>query len=139
MTRPGIEPRSPGSLTEIFIKKENLPNCELYHSIGLKIKGNERKKNSTWTLSENSKTLEHESDGDTNCNWCTWNDCQRLGKGAGRVGNRMTSRNHPNYSIVKISQDIDKIPGDLRPLAVTQTPVRHHNLSLARKTHNEYL
>ena len=35
---------------------------------------------STWTLPENWKNMEHESDGDTNCNWYAWNDFQRLGK-----------------------------------------------------------
>ena len=49
--------------------------------------------------------MEHESDGDTNCNWCSWNDLQRLGKVTGRVGNERTSRHHPNYGIVKIGQD----------------------------------
>ena len=47
--------------------------------------------------------MEHESDGDTNCNWCAQNDPKSLGKRAGRVTNRMTNRDHPNYSIDKIS------------------------------------
>ena len=34
------------------------------------------------------KTVEHESNGDTNCNWCTWNSPQKLGKEAGRVENQ---------------------------------------------------
>ena len=46
--------------------------------------------------------MEHEGDGNTNYNWCTWNDLKRLGKGAGRVLNQKTSRDHPNSSIVKI-------------------------------------
>ena len=25
--------------------------------------------------------MEHEDDGDTNCNWCIWNNSQRIGKG----------------------------------------------------------
>ena len=37
------------------------------------------------------KTMEHESDDDTSCNWCIWNNPQRLGKGVGRVGNRWTN------------------------------------------------
>ena len=24
--------------------------------------------------------MEHEGDGDTNCNWCTWNNPQKIGK-----------------------------------------------------------
>ena len=45
-------------------------------------------------------------------------------KGAGRVGNRRTNRNHPNFTIAKIDQNTEKNPGDLRLLAVTQTPVK---------------
>ena len=37
---------------------------------------------------------------------------------------------HPNYSIVEISQNTEKSPGDLRRLAVTQTPVENHQLTL---------
>ena len=42
-----------------------------------------------------------------------------LVKGAGRVENRQTSREHPNYCIAKIGQNTEKCPGDLRRLAVT--------------------
>ena len=27
------------------------------------------------------KSIEPEGDGDTNCDWCTWNNPQRIGKG----------------------------------------------------------
>ena len=27
------------------------------------------------------KAMKHESDGDTRCNWCTWNDSQKALKG----------------------------------------------------------
>ena len=46
------------------------------------------------------------------------------------VGNRKTSRDHPNYRIIKIGLNTEKSPGDLRRLAVTQTPVRKHRLTL---------
>ena len=36
----------------------------------------------------------------------------------------------PNNSTVKISQNTEKSPGDLRRLAVTQTPVKDHQLML---------
>ena len=75
------------------------------------------------------KNMEHENDGDTNCNWCPRNDPQRLGKRVGRVGNRRTNRDHPNYSIVKIGQNTEKSPGDLR-IALTQTPVKYPQLTL---------
>ena len=41
-------------------------------------------------------------------------------KGTVGLGGWTTSEDHPNYSI------IEKSPGDLRRLAVTQTPVKNH-------------
>ena len=41
-----------------------------------------------------------------------------------------TSGDHPNDSIIQDGQNIDKNPGDLRRLAVTQTPVKNHQLTL---------
>ena len=32
--------------------------------------------------------MDHDSDGDTSCNWCTWNCRQRFGKGSGKVENQ---------------------------------------------------
>ena len=61
--------------------------------------------------------MEHEDDSDTNCNWCTWN--QRIGKQTGRLGDKMTSGNHLDYSII-IGQNTEKSPGDLRRFVVTQ-------------------
>ena len=78
----------------------------------------------------NDKNMEHENDGDTNCNWCAQYSHQRIGKGSGRVGNKNTSRDHPNDSTVKISQNTEKSPGDLRRLAIAQTPVKDYQLML---------
>ena len=41
------------------------------------------KRDKYWTLLENKEAMEHEGDGYTNCNWCTWNGSQ---KGTVRVG-----------------------------------------------------
>ena len=65
--------------------------------------------------------MEHESDGDTICGWCTWNNLQRIGKGTGIFENKMKSRDPPDCSIIKISQNA-KSPRDLRRLGVTQSP-----------------
>ena len=46
------------------------------------------------------------------------------------IGNRKTSGYHPNNCIIEISQNTEKSPGDLRRLAVTQTPVKNHQLTL---------
>ena len=72
--------------------------------------------------------MEHESNGDTNCNLCTCNDTQSIDKMAERVENRRTSRDHPNYSILKIGQNTEKSPGNLR-FGVTQTPEKVHQLN----------
>ena len=93
-----------------------------------------KRKISTWTLLENWKTVEHESDDDTNCNWCSWYSHQRIGRGTGGLGNKRTSKDYPKYGFIKIGQSTEKSPGDLRRLVVTQTPVRNHRLTLVRKT-----
>ena len=53
-----------------------------------------------------------------------------LVQGNGGLGNKRTSRDHPNYCIIKISQNIEKSSGNLRRLAVTQTSERNHRLTL---------
>ena len=73
------------------------------------------------------------SDDSTNCNWCTWNNSQRIGKVIEKQGNNKTSENHPDYGIIKIGQTIEKSPGDLRRLTVTQTQMRNDQLTLVRK------
>ena len=41
-----------------------------------------------------------------------------------------TIGDHPNYSIIEKGQNTEKSPGDLRRLAVTQTRVEDHQLTL---------
>ena len=72
------------------------------------------------------KTVEHESENFTNCAWCFWYSHQRIIKGTGWLGNKRTSRDHPNYYIFENDQNTEKSPGDLRILAVTQTSVENH-------------
>ena len=43
---------------------------------------------------------------------------------AGRFENQKTNRDYPNYSFVVIGQNIEENSGDLRSVAVSQTPVR---------------
>ena len=49
----------------------------------------------------------------------------------------MTNGDHPNYNIIENSQNTEKSPRDLRRLAVTQAPVKDHQLKLMGKTLNE--
>ena len=47
------------------------------------------------------------------------------------VGGRVeTSGDHPNDSIIENGQNTEKSPGGFRSLAVTQTPVKDHQLKL---------
>ena len=74
--------------------------------------------------------MEHESGTDTNCNWCTRYSHQKIGTGTGGLGNRGTSGDHPNYSIIKIGQNTEKSAGDLKRLAVTNSPVETMSIIL---------
>ena len=71
---------------------------------------------------ETKNTLENEGADKTNCNWCILNGPKRLGKKTGEIGNQR--KNHPNYSIVEISQNPQKRLRDPRRLAVTPTPMK---------------
>ena len=51
-------------------------------------------------------------------------------KGTGELGNKRTGGDHPNNSIIENSQNSEKCSGDLRRLAVIQTPVKNHQLKL---------
>ena len=66
--------------------------------------------------------MDHESDSDTNFNWCSWYSHQRIDTKTGGLGNKRISGDHSNYCIIEISQNTEKSPQDLRRLAVTQTP-----------------
>ena len=55
---------------------------------------------------------------------------QRIIKGTGGLGNKRTSGDHPNYCIIENGQNTENSPGDLRKLAVTQTPMKDHQLKL---------
>ena len=53
--------------------------------------------------------------------------------GPQKLGKEATNRDNKNYCIVKIGQNIEKSPGDLRKLAVIQTPVEDPQSTLAWK------
>ena len=69
----------------------------------------------------NLKTIEYESDSDTNCNWCSRNGQQRIGTRTGGRSNQGASIDHPNYNIYKIGLNSEKSPEDLRRPDVTHT------------------
>ena len=57
--------------------------------------------------------MEHESDSDTNYNWCALNYNQKFGKGTGGFRNQRTSVDNPDFGIIKIGQNTEKSPGNL--------------------------
>ena len=74
--------------------------------------------------------MKHKSDSDTNCKWRARYSHQRISTGTGGLGNKGTSRDHPNYIIAEIGQNTAKSPGVLKRLVVTQTPVEDHLLMI---------
>ena len=74
--------------------------------------------------------MEHESDDCTNCDRCFWYSNSMIIKGSGGFGSWRTSGDHPNYCIIENGQDTEKSPGNLRRLAVIQTSVKDHQLTL---------
>ena len=77
------------------------------HGVKVKRKGKERQLLIFCQWVE--KTREHESEGDTNCNWCAWNGHEMLGTGAGKIGNQRMSRDHANYRIAKSARILRRV------------------------------
>ena len=69
--------------------------------------------------------MEHESEGDINCNWYSWYCHRKIGTRIEGLENKRTIGDHPNYSIIEIGQNT----GDLR-FAVTENPVKNYQLTL---------
>ena len=67
----------------------------------------------------NNDNNNYNNDIDTNCICHIRYIYQRIATRIGRLGNKRTSRDHPNYSIVEIGKNAKKNPGDLGRLAVT--------------------
>ena len=51
-------------------------------------------------------------------------------KGTEGFGIWRSSGDHPNHNIIKNGQNSEKSPGDLRRLAVTQTPLKDPQVTL---------
>ncbi len=59
-----------------------------------------------------------------------WHSNKRIIKRPGGLGSWRAGRDYPNDSIVEDGQNTETSPGDLRRLAVIQTPVKNHQLTL---------
>ena len=73
--------------------------------------------------------MEHESNDCANCDWCFRHNNKRIIKSPGGLGSWRAGRDYPNDSIAENSQNPETSPGDLQRLAVTQTPVKKHQLT----------
>ena len=58
---------------------------------------------------------------------------KKIVTGTGGHGNKRTSGDHPNCSIVEIGRNTRKSLGGLSRLAVTQTPEENHRLILVKR------
>ena len=61
------------------------------------------------TTEKTEKSMEHESDSDTNSNLCARCSYQRIDEGSGGFGKKRTSGDNPNYSIVEVVQNIKRV------------------------------
>ena len=69
--------------------------------------------------------MEHEAENYASCDWFFWYINKRITKGTVGLGSWRTSGYYPNKSIIENVQNTEKSPGDLRRLAITQTPVKN--------------
>ena len=99
----------------------------------IKLKEGEKKDKYLDFAWELKKTMEHEGDYNTNRDWYFWHSPQRIIKGTGGLGNKMTSGDHSIYDIIENGQNTEECPGDLRRLAVAQILVKEHQLKLMWK------
>ena len=80
----------------------------------IKLKESEKKDKYLDLARELKKTVEHESESYTDCNWYSWYRHQTIGKRTSGLGNKRASGDNRNNSIAEISQNTEKSPGDLR-------------------------
>ena len=129
------------NLSQTIIPSHSQPKKTLHRKVDFAVPADHRiklkeseKRDKYQELVRELKKLEHESDDDTNFNWCSQYSHQRIDTRTGRLGNKKTSGDHPNNSIFEVGENTAKSPGDLRKLAVTQSSVENHQLTLAWKT-----
>ena len=118
-----ISARRPGLI--IINKKERtcrIVDLAVPANHRVKLKGCEKIDKYFEFAMEVKKTVGHESDNYTTCNWYSWYTHQRVGTKTGGLGNNGTGGVCPNYCIVEIGQNTEKSPGHLRKLVVSEKP-----------------
>ena len=74
-------------------------------------KENQRKRKEIQVLKacqRTKKVVAHESVGNTNCKWHTWNGPQRLEKRTRRGGDRRRNRDYPDYTSTRILRRVQE-------------------------------
>ena len=94
----------------------------------VKLKESEKRDKYLDLAMELKKYVEHERDNYTTCNWCSWYSHQMISTRTAVFGNNRTVGDCLNYSIIEISQNTEKSPGDFKRLAVTQPSEKSHQL-----------
>ena len=125
--------------TDLIIINKKKKTCKIVDfavspDLRVKLKESEKKDKYLDLTGNLKKTVGHESNLYTNRNWFFWHSHRRIDKGTGGLENKRSSGDHPNYCIMEIGQNTEKGLGDTRRLAVTQTPVKDHQLTLIWKT-----
>ena len=67
--------------------------------------------------------MEYKREGDTNCNWCTWNDPQKFNQGTEELEIRGQAETIQTPALLR-SALAKKSPEDLRSLTVTHSSER---------------
>ena len=82
---------------------------------------------------KNKQTMEYEGDDYTNRDLCIRYSNWKTIKGNGGLVNWKKYGDHPNDNVVENGQNTEKTPGDVRRLAVTETPKKDHQLNWYEK------
>ena len=114
----------------IIIYQKKKKTCKIVDFAVLDIQRRKKKENEK---KDKHLDLAMEGDNYTNRDWSCWYSHQRINKGAGGLGSWKTSGDHPNNNIFENGQNTENSHGYSRRLAVTQTPVKDHQLKLMWK------
>ena len=114
-----------GQTTRLFNNLQKREHCRIVDFAdpadhGVKLKESEKKDKYLELARElKKKTMEHESDGVTNCNCYSLYSHQMIGTRTSWLGNKKMNRDNSNYSIIDFAENNEKSPGNLRRLVVT--------------------
>ena len=105
---------------------------------GIKLKESEKKDKLPDFTKELKNSVEANNDSYTNYHGCScyslWRTCTR----PGGLGNERRSGDNLNHNFIRIGQNTEKSPRDLRWLVVTQTPEKDPQITLMGKTVKEW-